>query len=95
MALNMWDLVECLELHSLLHHPRLLLAIGFGFVSSIVKLMLLLFLAFSRVSFMQIDGAEWPLPLQCFPCVFGLGLVCKYLLQGLNGIIVECVLEQN
>ena len=44
---------------------------------------------------MQIDGAEWPLPLQCFPCVFGLGLVCKYLLQGLNGIIVECVLEQN
>ena len=22
---------------------------------------------------MQIDGAEWPLPLQCFSRVFGLG----------------------
>ena len=28
------------------------------------------FLAFSIISFMPINGAEWPLPLQCFPCVF-------------------------
>jgi hypothetical protein len=31
---------------------------------------------------MQIDGAEWPLPLQCFPRVFDLGMqafmVCPF-----------------
>ena len=29
--------------------------------------------AFSRISFIKIDDADWPLPLQCFPRVFGSG----------------------
>ena len=40
----------------------------------------LFFLAFSRVFFMQIDGAR---PLQCFPRVFGLGF-------SFNGMLILC-----
>ena len=72
--LNMWNLDECLELNNLHCHLQLLLAIGFGFVTtSVLDHQAHIFLAFSRVSFMQIDGVEWPLPLQCFPRVFGIG----------------------
>ena len=77
-ALNMWDLVECLEPNNLHCHPQPLPAINFGFVTTSILnrqvYISLLLLAFSKVSFMRIDGVEWPLLLQCFPCVFGLGV---------------------
>ena len=73
--LNMWSLARCWEFDSLHHHPQPLPTIGYGFVTTSVldcqtHSYCKHFLGFIS---MQIDGAEWPLPLQCFSCVFGSG----------------------
>ena len=75
MVLNMWNVVRCFAPNSLHRHPQPLLAIDFGFVTTSIldNQAHGFFGAFSSLFFMWIDGAEWPLPLQCFPRVFGLG----------------------
>ena len=79
--LNTWDLAGCLEPNSLHRHPQPLLMINFDFVTTAV---------FNRQAhafcehflgfiFMEIDGAKWLLPFQCFLRVFGLGFKLAFM----------------
>ena len=64
-------LAGCLEFDNLHRHPQLLFTISFGFLTtSVLDPQAHFFLSIFWGFFMQIDDAEWPLPLQCFPCVF-------------------------